>query len=92
MYTLTYFKEIKARSWNLAMAWIDSKKTLVMISQEWITACLKMSNISEKVMQFITRTIENWIVELPVREQTIAKLKSKEVYSKDIHCHHNYLS
>ena len=35
-----------------------------MIPPTWITACLKKYNISEKVINFTTEAMRNWIVEL----------------------------
>ena len=41
------FKKSKAMCKNLAMVWVDSKKTFDMTPQSWIVDCLKMYIISE---------------------------------------------
>ena len=46
-----------------------------MVPQRWIIECLKMYKISNKVINFITRVMENWKVELAAREQTLAEVK-----------------
>ena len=40
------------------------KKADNMIPQSWVIECLKTFKISEQVIKFITRTLQNWKVEL----------------------------
>ena len=46
----------KNRRKNLAMAWIDYKKTYDMVPQSWIIHCLKMYKISHETINFIEKT------------------------------------
>ena len=46
------------------MAWIEPKKVYDMIPQNWIKEYLKMYKISNKVINLITKAMENWKVEL----------------------------
>ena len=49
--------ESKTRRKNLAMAWIDNKRSYDMVLQSWILHCLKMYKIPDQVVQFIDKTI-----------------------------------
>ena len=46
-----------------------------MVSQSWIIKCLKMYQISDKVIKFIMETIKNWQVELTAGGTTLAEMK-----------------
>ena len=46
-----------------------------MVAQTWIIECLKIGNLSVKVINIITKAIENWQVELAVGERTLAEMK-----------------
>ena len=83
--------ESKARRKNLAMAWIDNKKAYDMIPQSWIINCLKMSKISDKVINFIEKTMKTWRVELTAGAKSLTGTKIQENYSKVKHYHHYYL-
>ena len=56
--------ESKTRRKNLAMAWIDNKKTYDMVPHSWIINSLKMYKISDEVINFIDKTMKTWRVEL----------------------------
>ena len=68
-------KDCKTRRKNVVMLWINTRKANNMVLQSWITECLKMYNISKKVMQFITKAMSNWGVELTARGKTLADKK-----------------
>ena len=57
------------------MAWIDVKKVYHMVIQIWIMECLKMYKISNKVRNFITKSLQNWKFELRVWEQNLTEVK-----------------
>ena len=47
-----------------------------MVLQTWIIECLKMYKISKKkVINFVTKAMENWKVKLTAREKTLAEVK-----------------
>ena len=64
------FNESKTRRKNVAMAWIDTKKTYDMVPQSWITHCLKIYKISDDVINFIEKTMKTWRVELTAGGKT----------------------
>ena len=57
------------------MAWIDYKKAYDMIPQSWIINCLKMYKISHETINFIEKTMKNWIVELTAEGKSLAETK-----------------
>ena len=67
--------ESKTRRKNLDMAWIDYKTAYDTVSQSWILNCLKMYEISDKVIHFIEKTMKTWEVELIPGERSLAEAK-----------------
>ena len=65
--------ESKTRRKNLAMAWIDYKKTYDMVPQSWIIHCLKMYKISHEVINLIKKTMQTWRVELTAGGRSLAE-------------------
>ena len=57
-------KAAKKMHKNVDMVWIDGKKAYDMVLQIWITKCLKMYKISDKVINFIMKPMENGKVKL----------------------------
>ena len=57
------------------MAWIDYKKALDMVPQNWIINCLKMYKISHEVIKFIEKTMKTWRVELTAGGRSLAETK-----------------
>ena len=56
--------ESKTRWKNLAMAWIDYKKSYDIVPQSWIINCLKIYKISDDIINFIEKTMKTWRLEL----------------------------
>ena len=76
--------ESKTRRKNLAMAWIDYKKTYDMLPQSWILHCLKMYKISHEVINFIEQTMKTWRVELTAGGRSIAETKiQRGIFQRD---------
>ena len=46
-----------------------------MVPQTWKIECQKMYEISNKISNFITNTMENWTVKLITGGQTLAEVK-----------------
>ena len=65
----------KTRWKNLAMAWIDYKKAYDMVLQSLIINCHKMYKISDKVINFIEKTMKTWKVELTAGRRSLAEVK-----------------
>ena len=57
------------------MPWIDYKKAYDMVPQSWIIESLKMNKISDKIINFILNSMENWRVEFIARGETLAEVK-----------------
>ena len=61
--------ESKTRRKDLAMAWIDNKKTYDIVPQSWKINCLKMYKI----------TMKTWRVELTTGGRSLAETKTQRV-------------
>ena len=57
------------------MGLIDNKKVYDIFSQSWILHCLKMYKIPDQLVQFIEKTMQNWIVELTAGGKSLAEIK-----------------
>ena len=51
-------KEVKSRKKNLAMAWIDYKKTY-MVPHSWIIECLALFGVAENIKSLLVNSMEN---------------------------------
>ena len=51
-------KEVKSRNKNLAMAWIDYKKAYDMVPHSWITECLDLFGVAEKIKSLLVNSME----------------------------------
>ena len=49
---------------NLSFAWIDYKKTYVMVSYTWILLGLKVFKVADNIRYVIEKTMKNLKVEL----------------------------
>ena len=67
--------ESKTRRKNLAIAWIDYKKTYDMVPQSWMINCLKMYKMSDEVINFTEKTMKTWRLELTAGGRSFAKEK-----------------
>ena len=57
-------KEVKHRNKNLAMAWIDYKKTYDTVPHSWIIESLDLFGVSENIKSLLMYSIEKWKVML----------------------------
>ena len=67
--------ESKTRRKNLALSWIDFKKTYDMVPQSWIINCFKMYKIPDEVINFIEKTMKTCKVELTAGGRSLAEAK-----------------
>ena len=69
-------KKIQVKNNNdVAMAEIDYKKAYNRVLQTWPIECLKMHKISNKVITFVTKGMQNRNVELILERETLALVK-----------------
>ena len=73
------------------MSWINLKKEYDMVPPNWITKCLKIYKIRDEVILFIKMTMETWRVELIAGGKSLAEVRSREAYSREMHDHNYYL-
>ena len=52
----------KSRNKNLAMDWIDYKKTCDMVPHSWIIECLDLFRIVENIKSLFVNSMEKWKV------------------------------
>ena len=57
-------REVMSRKKNLAMAWIDHKKTYGMVRHSWIKECLDLLGVSENIKTLLVNSMEKWKVML----------------------------
>ena len=68
-------KKVKRKRKNIDIAWMVNKKAYDMIPQTWLIECLTIFKLSKLVINFLTRTIENWRVELTAGGQMLVEIK-----------------
>ena len=67
--------ESRTRRRNLAMAWIDFKKSYDMVPHSWIINYFKMYKISDEVINFIDKTMRTWRVKLTAGGRRLDEVK-----------------
>ena len=55
----TVLRDCKKRHTNLAMAWIDYKKAYDMVPHSWISECLEMFGIANKLQDFLKNSMKS---------------------------------
>ena len=56
----TVLRDCRKRHTNLAMAWIDYKKSYDFVPHSWISGCMEMFGIAENVRNFLQRSMGQW--------------------------------
>ena len=56
----TILRNCKNRKVNMAMASIDYRKAYDMIPHSWILECIRLRGVSEKIMQMVGNSMQNW--------------------------------
>ena len=56
----TILRNCKNKKVNLAMAWIDYRKAYDMIPHLWILECMRLTGVSENIMQMVENSMQNW--------------------------------
>ena len=60
----TVLNDCRKRHTNLGMAWIDYKKAYDMVPHSWILESLELARVANNVVDFISRSMKGWNVEL----------------------------
>ena len=69
---------------NLALAWIDYKKSYDMVPHSWIINSLKMYKISHEAINFIDKTMKTWRVELTAGGRSLTETKiQRGIFQRD---------
>ncbi len=68
-------RNCKHRKTNLAMAWIDFRKTYDMVPHSWILETLKLTGIASNVQRLVRVSIANWKTVLTSNGQTLGEAK-----------------
>ena len=64
-------REVKSRKKNLAMAWIDYKKTYDMVPHSWIKECLEFFGVADNINTLLDNSVEKWRVMLCARNSEV---------------------
>ena len=62
---------------------VDWQKKPDTVPQIWIIECLKMFKISDKIINFLTKALENWRIKLTAAEQILAEIKLQKGILKE---------
>ena len=66
-------RDCKRRHTNLAIAWIDYKKTYDMVSHSCISESLEIFGIANKVQDFLNKSVKSWKLELNISGEKSGK-------------------
>ena len=70
----TVLRDCRKRHTNLGMAWIDYKKVYDMDTHSSILESLEFVQVSDKILEFVKRSMANWQTELTSRGESLAKV------------------
>ena len=76
-------KEIKSRNKNLAMAWIDYKRTCDMVLHSWIIDCLDLFGVAENIKNLLVNSMEKWKVMLCSGNSELGEVEIKQGIFQD---------
>ena len=71
-------REVQIRKKDLAVAWIDYKKTYDIVPHSWIVECLGMVGVSEKIKHFWSESMKAWRLDLTCNNQTLGGVDVKQ--------------
>ena len=71
-------KEVKSRNKNLAIAWIDYKKTYDMVPHSWIIKCLDLFGVAENIKSLLVNSMEKWKVVLCAGNSELGEVEIKQ--------------
>ena len=73
----TVLNDCKKRHTNLGRAWIDYKKAYDMIPHSWILESLEPASVAKNVVEFISRSMKGWNVELVSCGELLSKVNTR---------------
>ena len=71
----TILEDSKHKHRNLAMTWVDYKKSHNMVPHSWIIEHLKLAQLEQKVIDFVERPMKSWNTKLTSYGQTLGTVK-----------------
>ena len=71
---MTLLKDSRKRRTNLAMAWIDYRKTYGCVTHSWILECLDMLGIADNVRIFLEKSMKKWKLLLSSNEADLCEV------------------
>ena len=74
----TVLRNCKNRKVNLAMAWIDYHKAYDMIPHLWILECMKLTGVSQNIMQMVENSMQNWKTMLTFGGKELAEVHIRQ--------------
>ena len=81
----TILKDCRKRRANLAVVWIDYRKTYDFVPHSWMIECLDMLGIADNVRSFLEKSMKKWKLLLG---RIYARLMSIEASSMETACRH----
>ena len=77
-------REVKSRKKNLAMAWIDYKKSYDMGPHSWIKVCLDLFGVAEHIKTLLVNSMEKWRVMLCAENSELGEVDIKQgIFQRD---------
>ena len=73
----TLIREVKSRKKNLAMVWIDYKKTYDMVPHSWMKEVEVFFGVAENIKILLVNSIEKWRVMLCAGNSELGKVDIK---------------
>ena len=71
-------KEVKSKSKNFAMAWIDYKKAYDMVPHSWITECLHLLGVAANIKSLLVNSMEKCKVMLCSGNSELGEVEIKQ--------------
>ena len=71
-------RSCRRRLTNLAMGWIDYKKTYDIIPHSWILKCLKMFGIASNITAIMEKAMERWNVDLVTGNEKLGNVRIRK--------------
>ena len=82
LYDRAVIKEVQSRNKNLAIAWIDCKKSC-MVPHSWIIRCLDLFGVAENIKSLLVNSMEKWKVMLCSGNSELGKVEIKHDIFQD---------
>ena len=70
----TILRNCKNRKVNLTMPWIDYRKACDMIPHSWILECMRLTGVSENIIQMVENIMQNWKTMLTSAGKELAEI------------------